>query len=229
MPGIAPGGFDAVLFDLDGTLIDTAPDMVRALTTLQARHGLAPIDYPTGRSQVSNGALGLLRVGFPQHEVRFGDPLHLEFLDVYAEDPVRDSTLFPGLPLLLERLEGASVPWGIVTNKPGFLTEPLLAALELDARAAVTVCGDTLTVRKPDPAPMLHAASVAGLDPATTLYVGDALRDIEAGRSAGMGTVAAAYGYIAHGDDARHWNADGIAGDTEELTQIVLKAVNLAA
>lgn len=229
MPSVVAGAFDAVLFDLDGTLVDTAPDMVRALTTLQARYGLAPIDYPTGRSQVSNGALGLLRVGFPQCEVGFGDALHLEFLDVYAEDPARDSALFPGLPSLLERLEGASIPWGIVTNKPGFLTEPLLAALELDTRAAVTVCGDTLSVRKPDPAPMLHAASVADLDPARTLYVGDALRDIEAGRSAGMGTVAAAYGYIARGDDARHWNADAIAGDTGVLEQIVLKAVNLAA
>ena len=229
MPRIVPGAFDAVLFDLDGTLIDTAPDMVRALTTLQARHGLAPIDYPTGRSQVSNGALGLLRVGFPQREVGFGDALHLEFLDVYAEDPVCDSALFPDLPLLLKRLERASIPWGIVTNKPSFLTEPLLAALELDTRAAVTVCGDTLAVRKPDPAPMLHAASVAGLDPQRTLYVGDASRDIEAGRSAGMGTVAAAYGYIAHGDDARHWNADTIANNTGELKQIVLKAVNLAA
>lgn len=229
MPAIAAGAFDAVLFDLDGTLIDTAPDMVRALTVLQTRHGLSPVDYGTGRSQVSNGAMGLLRVGFPERDVRFGDTLHHEFLNVYAEDLARDSALFPGLSLLLEQLEEATVPWGIVTNKPGFLTEPLLAALELDTRAAVTVCGDTLAVRKPDPAPMLHAASIAGLDPAKTLYVGDALRDIEAGRSAGMATIAAAYGYIALGDDARHWNADAVADDTGELQQIVLKAVNLAA
>ena len=229
MPAIAAGAFDAVLFDLDGTLIDTAPDMVRALTVLQTRHGLSPVDYGTGRSQVSNGAMGLLRLGFPERDVRFGDALHHEFLDVYAEDLARDSALFPGLPVLLERLESAAVPWGIVTNKPGFLTGPLLAALELDTRTAVTVCGDTLAVRKPDPAPMLHAASVAGLDPARTLYVGDALRDIEAGRGAGMATIAAAYGYIAHDDDARYWNADCIAGNTGELEQIVLKAVNLAA
>ena len=229
MPAIAAGAFDAVLFDLDGTLIDTAPDMVRALTVMQTIHGLAPVDYDTGRSQVSNGAIGLLRLGFPERDVRFGDPLHHEFLDVYARGLARDSALFPGLSSLLEQLENATVPWGIVTNKPGFLTEPLLAELGLSTRSAVTVCGDTLAVRKPDPAPMLHAASVAGLDPARTLYVGDALRDIEAGRGAGMGTVAAAYGYIAHGDDARRWNADGIAGDTGELKQLVLKAVNLAA
>ncbi|MEO1247929.1 MAG: HAD-IA family hydrolase [Pseudomonadota bacterium] len=229
VPTIADGAFDAVLFDLDGTLIDTAPDMVRALKSMQSRHGVQPVEYHAGRAQVSNGAIGLLRVGFPESDVTFGDAMHHEFLDIYAEDLARDSALFPGLAPLLERLEAADVPWGIVTNKPGFLTERLLEALCLHTRCAVTVCGDTLPVRKPDPAPVLHAATLAGLNPASTLFVGDARRDIDAGRGAGMTTIAAAYGYITDDDDAARWDADTIAADTGELTQIILKAVNLAA
>ena len=223
------GGYRAVLFDLDGTLIDTAPDMVRALQTIQADRGRMPIDYDTGRSQVSNGAIGLLRAAFPDVSIDFGDDLHKEFLDIYEADVASDSGLFPGLDTLLDRLETAAIPWGIVTNKPGFLTARLLEALGLGQRSAATVCGDTLPVRKPNPEPLLHATSIAGIEPARTIYVGDALRDIEAGRNAGMGTVAVAYGYIAAGDDANSWNADTVAIDPAELTQIILKAVNLTA
>ncbi len=229
MPNFERGGYRAVLFDLDGTLIDTAPDMVRALQTIQVNRGRDPIDYPAGRSQVSNGAIGLLRTAFPDLSVNFGDDLHKEFLEIYEADVASDSGLFPGLDALLGRLESASIPWGIVTNKPGYLTDKLLQALELDRRSAATVCGDTLRVRKPDPGPLLHASSMAGMNPAQTIYVGDALRDIEAGKNAGMGTVAVAYGYIAAGDDATEWNADTVAIDPAELTQIILKAVNLAA
>ena len=221
--------YRAVLFDLDGTLIDTAPDMVRALQSIQSSRGCDPIDYPTGRSQVSNGAIGLLRTAFPDLAINFGDDLHKEFLDIYEADVASESGLFSGLDKLLDRLEAAAVPWGIVTNKPEFLTAKLLTALNLDHRSAATVCGDTLPVRKPDPAPLLHATTIAGIDPTQTIYVGDALRDIEAGKNAGMGTVAAAYGYIAAGDDATSWDADTVALDTTELTQIILKAVNLAA
>ena len=229
MADFAQGGFRAVLFDLDGTLIDTAPDMVRALRAVQTRRGVSPIDYEEGRSQVSNGAIGLLRIGFPGLSVDFGDELHREFLEVYEADVANESSLFPGLDRLLEQLEAASIPWGIVTNKPGYLTEKLLDALSLANRSAATVCGDTLPVRKPDPAPLLYATSAAGVDPLLTVYVGDALRDIEAGRNARMGTVAAAYGYVTADDDAGAWNADTIAADTDELAQIILKAVNLAA
>lgn len=228
MADFSSGGYRAVLFDLDGTLIDTAPDMVRALQAIQARYGVTPVDYATGRSQVSNGAIGLLRTGFPDRGIEFGDPLHHEFLELYESDLARDSALFPGLDRLLGSLESAAIPWGIVTNKPGALTGKLLEALELHHRSAATVCGDTLAARKPDPAPLLHAAAIAGLDPAETIYVGDALRDIEAGRNAGMGTIAVRYGYITIDDDAGRWNADTIAADTDELAQIILKAVNLA-
>ena len=229
MADFSTGGFASVLFDLDGTLVDTAPDMVHALQTIQASRGVPPIDYASGRSQVSNGAIGLLRTAFPERTINFGDPLHQEYLDVYAADLASRSSLFPGLERLLTTLEAATIPWGIVTNKPGFLTEKLLTTLGIAHRSAATVCGDTLPVRKPDPAPLLHASTLVGVDAVKTLYVGDALRDIEAGRNAGMGTVAVAYGYIADGDDAASWNADTIAADTGELTQIILKAVNLAA
>ena len=229
MPDFANGGYAAVLFDLDGTLIDTAPDMVRALQAMQVERGIAPIDYATARSQVSNGAIGLLRTGFPGLDINFGDDMHREYLDVYESDLASESSLFPGLDALLDALEAATVPWGIVTNKPAFLTEPLLSMLGLAERSAATVSGDTLPVRKPDPAPLLHATELAGVDPARTVYVGDALRDIQAGQNAGMGTVAVAYGYITHDDDAARWNADTIAADTGELTQIIRKAVNLAA
>lgn len=229
MPDFLRGGYRAVLFDLDGTLIDTAPDMVRALQALQTRRDVAPIDYSLGRSQVSNGAIGLLRTGFPGLAVDFGDDLHREFLAVYEADVASESSLFPGMEALLDQLESEAIPWGIVTNKPGFLTEKILDALALAQRSAATVCGDTLPVRKPDPAPLLHATTLAGIDPRRTIYVGDALRDIEAGRNAGMGTVAAAYGYITADDDAGAWDADSVAADTDELTQIILKAVNLAA
>lgn len=219
--------FDAVLFDLDGTLIDTAPDMVAVLQTMQQDHDMAPVDYDLGRSNVSNGAIGLLKVGFPDRTIEFNSPLHLEYLERYEAQVCRDSVLFDGLDTLLDQLESAKRIWGIVTNKPERMTHPLLAALELDGRSAVIVCGDTLPTRKPDPAPMHHACSLAGVEAARTIYVGDALRDIEAGRAAGMGTIAAGYGYVTADDDPAAWDADLIAADVAELTQMVLKAVNL--
>ena len=222
-------GLSIAFIDRDGTLIDTAPDMVRALQAMQQERGLPTVDYATARSQVSNGAIGLLRTGFPDISVSPGDAMHREYLAVYEADIASGSTLFPGLDGLLEELERAEVLWGIVTNKPAHLTDKLLAALGLADRSAATVSGDTLPVRKPDPAPLLLATEIAGLEPARTLYVGDALRDIEAGRNAGMGTIAAAYGYITADDSAAAWNADTIAADTDDLAQIIRKAVNLTA
>ena len=221
------GYFEAVLFDLDGTLIDTAPDMVAVLQAMQQSHGLDPVDYELGRAQVSNGAIGLLGLGFPESGVDFGDDLHLEFLERYAEMLCEESRLFAGLETLLESLEEAGCPWGVVTNKPGNLTNPLMEALGLATRSACTVSGDSLPVRKPDPAPLLLACDIAGVDAYRSIYIGDAARDIEAGLRAGMATIAAGYGYITHDDDPREWGADIIAPDTEELTQIILKAVNL--
>ena len=221
--------YDAVLFDLDGTLIDTAPDMVAVLQELQADNGIQPVDYDFGRSNVSNGAIGLLKIGFPDREIIVNSALHLDYLDRYASRVCVDSGLFDGLGALLEGLEAAGRPWGIVTNKPEHLTLPLLEALGLKDRSACTVSGDTLPVRKPDPAPLLHACEIAGIDPLRALYVGDAERDIAAGRAAGMKTIAALYGYITADDSPEGWGADLIAADTAELTQLVGKAVSLEA
>jgi len=223
-----PGAnYSAVLFDLDGTLVDTAPDMVAVLQSLQEEHGLDPVGYQEGRSYVSNGAAGLLRLGFPDRDDEAIETLRLAFLERYADQLCVHSALFAGMETLVDRLDNDGLPWGVVTNKPQHLTDPLLVALGLNQRVACSVSGDTLPQRKPDPAPLHHACQLAALEAARTLYVGDSSRDIDAGRAAGMGTIAAAYGYIAPGDDSASWGADVIANDTQELAQIVLKAVNL--
>ncbi len=219
--------YNAVFFDLDGTIVDTAPDMVAVLQHLQREHEIEPIAYDLGRSHVSNGAIGLLSVGFPGIELEPGDDLHLQYLERYAEMICVESQVFDGLQALLDELDANDFPWGIVTNKPEQLTEPLLINLGIAERAACIVSGDTLPVRKPDPAPLLLACDIAGVEPQYAIYVGDADRDIEAGRRAGMATIAAAYGYVTEDDDPREWDADVIAASAEELAQIVLKAVNL--
>jgi phosphoglycolate phosphatase len=221
--------YNAVLFDLDGTLIDTAPDMVTVLQQIQQEHGIEPAGYDLARSYVSNGAIGLLTLGFPEVEIEFGDELHQQYLERYAEMICQESQIFTGLDELLDQLDDIDCPWGIVTNKPEQLTEPLLIALGLAERSSCIVSGDTLAVRKPDPAPLLLGCDLIGVDAATSIYIGDAERDIEAGRRAGMATIAAGYGYIVEDDDPREWDANVIAMSTEELTQIVLKAVNLDA
>jgi phosphoglycolate phosphatase len=223
------GRYSAVLFDLDGTLVDTAPDMVAVLQDLQRAHGIQPVDYERGRAFVSNGALGLLGLGFPEVQHAVGSELHREYLERYALRVCEASRLFPGLDSLLALLDSAPLPWGVVTNKPAHLTDRLLEGLALGARSACTVSGDTLPQRKPDPAPLLHACEIASLLPQNTIYIGDASRDIEAGQNAGMATIAAAYGYVTPDDDPQRWGADRVASDTAELTQILLKAVNLDA
>jgi 2-phosphoglycolate phosphatase len=219
--------YNAVLFDLDGTLVDTAPDMVAVLQYLQKEHGIDPVPYELGRSYVSNGAIGLLTLGFPELEVDYGDEMHEQYLERYAETICEESRVFAGLSDLLDQLDDIGCPWGVVTNKPEQLTLPLLVALELADRSACIISGDTLSVKKPDPAPLLLACDFVGVDPETSIYIGDAERDIEAGQRAGMATIAAGYGYITADDDPREWDADVIATTTEELTQIVLNAVNL--
>ena len=218
---------EAVFFDLDGTLVDTAPDMVGALQDLQRAHGRSPVAYEIGRSNVSNGAMGLLRIGFPDLDDDARTRLIADYLERYAPRVSMQTIVFPGLELLLERLDAAGCPWGVVTNKPEHLTTPLMAALGLDRRSVATVSGDTLSARKPAPEPLWHACAIAGVDATRSVYIGDALRDIEAGRAAGMKTVAATYGYITDDDDPLSWGADLVAGNTADLTQIVLKAVNL--
>jgi len=217
----------AVFFDLDGTLVDTAPDMVGVLQELQMSYGVEPVPYELGRSHVSNGAVGLVSLAFPDETVSPESSLLCEFIDRYTAQVCTKSVLFDGIAALLDRLDDASRAWGVVTNKPAHLTEAILEKLALAERSVCTISGDTLATRKPDPAQLLHACQLAGVSTDECIYVGDAERDIEAGRRAGIATVAAGYGYVVAEDDPRRWGADEFAADPDELAQIVLKAVSL--
>jgi 2-phosphoglycolate phosphatase len=223
------GQTQAIFFDLDGTLVDSAPDMIGSLQDLQRAHNVEPVPYELGRSHVSNGAMGLLALAFPDEYITLESPLFCEFIDLYKERVCDETTVFPGLEALLDELDAEEIPWGVVTNKPAHLSGPIMAELGLAERSAATVSGDTLPYRKPDPAPILHACQLADVEPDECIYVGDALRDIEAGENAGMATIAAAYGYIVEADNPRDWGANEIVGDPHELAQMLLKAVNLSA
>ena len=222
-----PNRFSAVLFDLDGTLIDTALDMVAVLQQQLIDEGHDPIDFETARSNVSNGSAGLIRLAFPNVSMQEHDRLRGEYLDRYEAAVCVESILFPGLSTCLDVLDEAQIPWGVVTNKPHRMTTPLMRALELTDRAACTISGDTIPQRKPDPTPMFLACEQAGVSPQDTVYVGDALRDIQAGKAAGMYTIAAAYGYITDDDDPERWQADLIVQNSEDLANQLLKGVNL--
>jgi N-acetyl-D-muramate 6-phosphate phosphatase len=197
-----------VLFDLDGTLLDTAPDLIRVLNQVRVEQGKLPVPYELARTQVSHGSSGLIRLGFPE---LIGEPLEklrLRLLDLYGAQLAVDTALFDGCEAVLQALQQRQLAWGIVTNKPGFLTVPLLAALGLDRRAGCVVSGDTLPQRKPHPAPLLLAASQLSLPPETCLYVGDAERDVQSARAAGMQVLVARYGYLGPEDDPDSWQPD---------------------
>ena len=201
----------AVLFDLDGTLVDTAPDLGYALNLQRGRHGLPPLADAVIRPQASHGARGLLGVGFDLHP---DDPhygiMREEFLQIYSENICRRSLPFPGILELLDALEAKNLAWGVVTNKPARFTEPLLSILDLAERASCIVSGDTCPQCKPHPAPMLVAAELCETEPAQCLYVGDAARDIEAANAAGMPALAAAWGYFDSSDRPETWGAHAI-------------------
>ncbi len=207
----------AVLFDLDGTLLDTAPDMAGALNALRTLEGLAELPFGAIRPHVSHGASRLIEIGFACNEgTRFED-LRSRFLALYSHDIASQTRVFPGLEPILARMDQVGMPWGIVTNKPGWLTEPLVDALGLRARLRCVVSGDTLARRKPHPDPLLHAAGQMRCRPADCIYVGDAERDVQAGRAAGMRTIVAGFGYLAPGDDPAAWQADAIVAEPGEL------------
>ena len=207
-----------VLFDLDGTLADTAPDLAYALNTLLQEHGQAALPYATIRPVASHGAAGLIELGFgvPRDTPRFV-PLRERFIAIYRAHLTRETRLFPGMPVLLDQLAARGINWGIVTNKPAFLTDPLVEQLGLDEDAACVVSGDTTANRKPHPQPMLHACQLAGSKPEECLYVGDAERDIEAGKAAGMQTLVALFGYIGAQDHPESWGASGLIRAPEEI------------
>ena len=210
-------GTGAVLFDLDGTFADTAPDMALALNRLLDRHGRPPLPLEAARPHVSSGSRGMLAAGFDLQPGDAGyDALRIEYLALYAEDICHHTRPFPGIPELIETLSAQGLLWGIVTNKPGWLTDPLLAALELgdaglsETPPACVVSGDTVAHAKPHPEPLLHACRVINCEPGRCWYVGDDERDIIAGRAAGMGTLAAAWGYLGTAAHPRDWGADGL-------------------
>ena len=202
-----------VLFDLDGTLVDTAPDLAAVLNTLLEQHGKQRQPLDAIRPYVSHGSAGMLGFGFGMSDKDPGfSALWKEFLDLYADDLCHQSRLFPGMGDVLDELEQRNLSWGVVTNKPGYLTRPLMDELDLTERCCCIVSGDTLAQRKPHPAPMFHAANQADAEPAQCVYVGDAPRDIEAGNRAGMQTLVALYGYLHADDKPAEWGAgDSIA------------------
>lgn len=199
-----------MLFDLDGTLLDTAPDLAAALNRMRPRRGLPPLSAELCRPQASHGTRGLLRIGFnvtPKH-AEFA-PLREEFLRDYVDTLTRDSPLFPGMADVLTQLEAHGLPWGVVTNKPARYTEPLLAHHGLTRRVACIVSGDTCAHAKPHPAPLLHACRIASIDAAGCVYVGDAQRDMQAASAAGMPALLARYGYLGSDDSPETWGAHG--------------------
>ena len=209
---------EAVLLDLDGTLVDTAPDLVGVLNTLLAARQRPPIPFALGRNEVSNGALGLIRLGFGDTaSAQQIERLRREFLEIYTADVCVESRLFNGLEDILSKLDERGTGWGIVTNKPHAMTEPLLEALGLIHRPGCVVSGDRLPQRKPHPAPLQLGAQELGVSAQRCVYVGDASRDIDAGRAAGMATIAAAYGYIRAHDDPHRWGASAVIRRPSEL------------
>ena len=203
--------FEAILFDLDGTLADTAPDMALTVNRMLASRGQARVGVEKVRPYVSSGARGMIKAAFgigtdhPEFSA-----MRQEFLDLYAENLCVESILFPGMNELLHRIEAAGIPWGVVTNKYERLARPVLDGLGVGSRARVIVGGDTTPRPKPSPDPLLHAALALQVAPMRTLYVGDDERDVQAARAAGMKVVVAGYGYLGDGTPPSLWGADAI-------------------
>jgi N-acetyl-D-muramate 6-phosphate phosphatase len=207
----------AILFDLDGTLLDTAPDMVGALNSLRLERQLEPLPFDAARSRVSHGAARLINLGFPNVDALEFAVLQRRFLELYRASLAGETRLFAGMETVLEELAGRGLALGIVTNKPAWLTDPLLEQLALRQRFACVVSGDTVSERKPHPMPMLHAAQLAGVAAADCIYVGDAQRDIQAAHAAGMPALVATYGYLQEGEDWQAWGADGFVERPADL------------
>ncbi|HHH43273.1 MAG TPA: phosphoglycolate phosphatase [Gammaproteobacteria bacterium] len=207
-----------VLFDLDGTLLDTAPDLANALNAVLEQNGQPALPFERIRPVVSHGGRALIELGFglePSHPDF--EPLRIQLLDHYLAHIADQTRLFPGMDEVLDHIEQSGRKWGVVTNKPGWLTNPLLDALDLRRRAAGIVSGDTLEERKPHPAPLLHACELVGTPPGDCLYVGDAERDIEAGHQAGMATLVALFGYLMEQDRPETWGATALIHSPQEL------------
>lgn len=207
-----------VLFDLDGTLVDSAPDLAGTANDLRAAHGLPPLPYEALRPMVGSGARGMVGVAFglgPQ-DPGFG-PLRDAFLDRYAQRLLESTRVFDAVACTLDRLDAAGMRWGIVTNKAMRFTAPIVAGLGLSARACAVVGGDSTAMSKPHPMPLLEAARRAEVEPQHCVYVGDDLRDVQAGHAAGMAALVAAWGYLGLGEPIEAWGADAVLRHPEQL------------
>lgn len=212
-----PARIEGVLFDLDGTLLDSAPDLYAALVRQCAEEGVAAPDYAVVREVVSRGSRAILRCAFSDRGEPAIEALVPRYLALYEALLAQDTHAFDGVEALLAQLEARGIRWGVVTNKPGFLTDALLARIGWDARAAAVVSGDTLPVKKPDPAPVRLACERAGIDPAHSVFVGDDRRDVIAGAAAGLYTVAVRWGYL-DGGNPDDWRADCVIDHPDELS-----------
>ena len=210
-------GLRGVLFDLDGTLLDTARDMAEALNRLRLAEGLETLPLAQVRPLVSHGAPRMLRFAFDDPEPTRYESLRTRFLDFYRAALAVHTRLFSGFEPVLDAIERSGLRWGIVTNKPGWLATPLLAEVGLTPRCGCLVAGDTLPERKPHPLPLLHAAGLLGIAARECAYVGDAERDVQAARNAGMIPLVAGFGYLAEGEDPAAWNADAVIARPEDL------------
>ena len=199
----------AVLLDLDGTLLDTAPDMVGAMNELRREESLDPLPFEQGRRLVSHGATALVRLAFPKAAEPEFTALRERFLQIYSRRVCVETTIYEGVSESLGRLESAGIAWGVVTNKPSWLAKPLLERLALRQRAGVLVCGDTVAERKPHPAPLLLGANRLSVAPEECTYIGDAERDVLAARAAGMKVFVAMFGYIGVDERPMAWPATG--------------------
>ena len=216
MTGTAP----LVLFDLDGTLIDSAPDLAGAANAMREARGLPPLPFEALRPMVGAGARGMVGVAFGVAPGQDGfDVLRAEFLDRYEAGLLERTVVFEAVHAVLDHLETAGLRWGIVTNKAERFTRPIVEGLGLSRRAAVVIAGDTTPHSKPHPAPLLEAARRAQVAATECLYVGDDLRDVQAGRAAGMATLAAAWGYLGQGEPVEAWGADAVLETPAALLQ----------
>ena len=211
-----------VLFDLDGTLADTAPDLAYALNRTLEQFNRPTLSFEAIRPHVSHGGIAMIRAGFgiePDHPDFQTYRNH--FLEVYKENIARETQLFPGMDRVIETFENLGIPWGIVTNKPAWLTDPLMEAMALTKRAACIISGDTTPYSKPHPHPIHHACQLADRTPQECLYIGDAARDIEAGKNAGTATLTALFGYLSETDDPDSWEADAKIQHPLEILELM--------
>lgn len=210
---------EAVLFDLDGTLLDTAADMIGALNALRGENALPSLPFEQVRASVSHGSSRLVTLGFPDADPQRFAALQRRFLELYAARLSAETRLFDGMERVLLELSRRNLPLGIVTNKPARLTDALLDELKLRDRFACVVSGDTLSQRKPHPLPMLHAAKLAGAAPRACIYVGDAERDVQAAHAAHMRALVATYGYLDVDEDWPAWGGDGFISQPAQLLE----------